>query len=240
MTNNKDTDLIPYCLSALVPKKIAFTLAEVLITIGIIGVVAAITIPNLITAYQKRQVETKLKKFYSTINQTVRLSMAENGSPEGWFSDFTAGGSGYTYERQVEFLNTYILPYMKNHGYEKCMSDSKVPKPGVCVYLFDGGLMWFYVDRNGGDITYLIDNNWDNRSVNKRKKRFYFQFYKLKSSYDLNTLNSTSFVEPYIMNWDGTREQLLDGNTRSCKTDGVYCTKLIQLNNWKIPKDYPW
>lgn len=33
-------------------KSIAFTLAEVLITLGIIGVVAAMTIPNLITSYK--------------------------------------------------------------------------------------------------------------------------------------------------------------------------------------------
>lgn len=43
-------------------KKIAFTLAEVLITLGVIGVVAAMTIPTLITSYQKHVVETKLTK----------------------------------------------------------------------------------------------------------------------------------------------------------------------------------
>ena len=41
-------------------KKCAFTLAEVLITLGIIGVVAAITIPSLVTNYQKHVVETGL------------------------------------------------------------------------------------------------------------------------------------------------------------------------------------
>ena len=42
--------------------KKGFTLAEVLITLGIIGVVAAATIPSLITAYQKRATESQLKK----------------------------------------------------------------------------------------------------------------------------------------------------------------------------------
>ena len=45
-------------------KKAAFTLAEVLITLGIIGVVAAMTIPNLITAHQKRVTVTKLQKLF--------------------------------------------------------------------------------------------------------------------------------------------------------------------------------
>ena len=43
--------------------KKAFTLAEVLITLGIIGVVAAITIPGLITKYQKLVTVVKLKKY---------------------------------------------------------------------------------------------------------------------------------------------------------------------------------
>lgn len=47
----------------LIPKFMsAFTLAEVLITLGVIGVISAMTIPNLITKYQKITVEVKLKK----------------------------------------------------------------------------------------------------------------------------------------------------------------------------------
>lgn len=42
--------------------KNAFTLAEVLITLGIIGVVAALTIPTLVNNYRKKQFETGLKK----------------------------------------------------------------------------------------------------------------------------------------------------------------------------------
>ena len=44
--------------------KKGFTLAEVLITLGIIGIVAAMTIPNLIAKNQKRLVETRLKSTY--------------------------------------------------------------------------------------------------------------------------------------------------------------------------------
>lgn len=60
-------------------KKRAFTLSEVLITLGIIGLIAALTIPNLMGAYRKRVVETRLKKFYSAINQAIMLSENENG-----------------------------------------------------------------------------------------------------------------------------------------------------------------
>ena len=47
--------------------KKAFTLAEVLITLGIIGIVAAMTLPTLIGKYQKKQTVTQLKKAYRDI-----------------------------------------------------------------------------------------------------------------------------------------------------------------------------
>ena len=49
-------------------KEPAFTLAEVLITLGIIGVVAALTIPSLITNYKARKLHTQFLKSYSTTN----------------------------------------------------------------------------------------------------------------------------------------------------------------------------
>ena len=48
--------------------KFGFTLAEVLITLGIIGVVAALTLPSLVTNYQKQVTVNKLKK---DINEIV-------------------------------------------------------------------------------------------------------------------------------------------------------------------------
>lgn len=46
---------------------LAFTLAEVLITLGIIGVVAAMTLPTLINNYRKQETIAKLKKVYSVL-----------------------------------------------------------------------------------------------------------------------------------------------------------------------------
>ena len=53
-------------------KKSAFTLAEVLITLGIIGVVAAMTITTLLAKYQEKQTVTKLKQTYSILSQAIR------------------------------------------------------------------------------------------------------------------------------------------------------------------------
>ena len=55
--------------------KSAFTMAEVLITIGIIGIVAAMTIPGLIKNYQERQFKTAYKKVYSEISQAFQEAL---------------------------------------------------------------------------------------------------------------------------------------------------------------------
>lgn len=59
-------------------KNNAFTLAEVLITLGIIGVVAAITIPSLLTNIRNKDLQAKLKKTYSEWNQVSMQFMDDN------------------------------------------------------------------------------------------------------------------------------------------------------------------
>ena len=57
-------------------KRFGFTLAEVLITLGIIGVVAAMTIPTLISNTNGAQFKTAYKKALSTLNQGVLMNVA--------------------------------------------------------------------------------------------------------------------------------------------------------------------
>lgn len=57
----------------------AFTLAEVLITLGIIGVVAAITIPVLMQNIQDKQFKEAAKTAYSKASQAVQLMKDDNG-----------------------------------------------------------------------------------------------------------------------------------------------------------------
>lgn len=63
-------------------KKNAFTLAEVLITLGIIGIVAAMTLPMVITKYQKKTTVEKLKKTYVQLNLMLNSVKAEYGDLE--------------------------------------------------------------------------------------------------------------------------------------------------------------
>ena len=64
--------------------KFAFTLAEVLITLGIIGVVAAMTLPTLIQNHQKKVTVVRLKKFYSVMSNAIRMEEAALGDYKGW------------------------------------------------------------------------------------------------------------------------------------------------------------
>lgn len=65
--------------------RIAFTLAEVLITLGIIGIVAALTIPNLIKEYQEYSWKQAWKKDFSVLTQVYQSIKYDNG---GDLSDY--------------------------------------------------------------------------------------------------------------------------------------------------------
>ena len=65
-------------------RKTAFTLAEVLITLAIIGIIAAMVIPSLLNNINNMQYVTALKKIYSSLSQaTQRIVNEEGGTMEG-------------------------------------------------------------------------------------------------------------------------------------------------------------
>ena len=72
-------------------KRFGFTLAEVLITLGIIGVVAAMTIPTLISNTNGAQFKTAYKKALSTLNQAVLMNLAMDDTD---FSTLNADADG--------------------------------------------------------------------------------------------------------------------------------------------------
>lgn len=78
----------------------AFTLAEVLITLGIIGVVVAMGIPSLITTFKEKAAIEQFKKSYSTISQAYNSAMSNNG---GVFS--TSARAKDVYEGMKPYLN---------------------------------------------------------------------------------------------------------------------------------------
>lgn len=66
-------------------KALAFTLAEVLVVLGIIGVVSALTLPNLGQNTGNKETVAKLQKVQSELNDALGRAQAEYGPVKTWF-----------------------------------------------------------------------------------------------------------------------------------------------------------
>ena len=87
-------------------KYIAFTLAETLIVMGIIGVVAALTIPNLNSSTADKEKVAKVMKIYSNLNDAYGRAEAVYGPINEWFpndTDYAAQSTRFA-ERMSDFL----------------------------------------------------------------------------------------------------------------------------------------
>ncbi len=97
-------------------KFIAFTLAEVLITIGIIGVVAALTTPVLVANYQKKAMSTKFKKVTNEFSSNVDMFITEEGATSlkgtSIFTGTLPNGSSVT-DGLANFIETKFKVIMK-------------------------------------------------------------------------------------------------------------------------------
>lgn len=82
-------------------KKVGFTLSEVLITMGVVGVVAALTIPTLMNSYQKDTYITALHKAYNETDQALRQYMSNKG-----VEDLIEGGLNSE-------IDTWVTKYFK-------------------------------------------------------------------------------------------------------------------------------
>jgi len=134
-------------------KKSGFTLAEVLITLGIIGVVAALTIPILIANYQKTQYVTQLKKAYSQFNQALSLFATDQGCiGDLACTNFFENGST-TQDFGDEFVKYFkILKNCELNDSQGCMNDSShntFDGSGPISYLDQENLMYKFVIADG-------------------------------------------------------------------------------------------
>lgn len=234
-------------------RKIAFTLAEVLITLGIIGVVAALTIPTLMANHRRQVAETRLEKFYTTINQAVKMAEVDYGDMTQWepyvkqYEKDENGNDDKTKELpNTEYWQKYFLAYMKTLKVESYGHNSSC----LLAYLPDGSAVVFangsiHFWPNAKDFNFLVDENTGKIKNNMEMsgvKHFTFLFTPTVNN-ETNKYHYKKGVEPYKWNWDGTKEMLLNDNGIGCKkqvsNERAYCTALIQMNGWKIPKDYP-
>ncbi len=117
--------------------KKGFTLAEVLITIGIIGVVAALTMGMLIPELEKITTAAKLKKFYNVISQATDKAMLEHGDWRYW--DYTLNANHFFkkyYKDQLEVMR--IACKYSNTDFFECRKVDDEILNSVYIFLKDG------------------------------------------------------------------------------------------------------
>ena len=237
-------------------KKSAFTLAEVLITLGIIGIVAALTIPSMVENHQKKVLANKLEKAYSELSNVIRYAEAEHGDTKSW--------NYYDDGELNHWVETYILPYVKYSFAGDCAAsgcndkgisgisqlgkkyNGWTPSSGYLVKLSGGNSIAYLFHRYSGASyptetrVYVYINNPKKTSAMVGKDAF--RFY-LKS-----TDKNPSF-KPF--GYDQTRDTLLNtqGWGGHCRVDaggsgywtpGDACAAVIMQDGWEIKDDYPW
>lgn len=228
----------------------AFTLAETLITLGIVGIVAAITLPSVINNYQKRVVATRLQHAYSEISQAIEQAEVKNGEITTW-------------EFDNQFFDRYIIPNIKN------IKKHELPRNGALgitykelsgraensLALMSGsrGSTKIYTLANGTQIffsnspstnnrEFILDINGFNKPNQFGKDVFYLNIDK---QHKLNPLGRYSNTECRFQNEPNNDRNILKNSTcynYACnkKSRGTWCAALIMADGWKIAPDYPW
>ena len=227
-------------------RKTAFTLAEVLITLGIIGVVAALTLPTLIQNHANKVVETRLMKFYSTINQAIQLAEVDYGDSAYWYAkydDLDTDIKGRPVKGKTDrekWVNKYLAPYMK-------ITETKYADDGYPVFYLADGASFRYTHPTSLSDWELYTKDYfkcvKGGSWTKNMGICNFRFIYSP----ISTKVSRRSFKPYNYYWDGKVETFKNGITeagtyyRACNTrNQEYCALYIQYNGWKIPDDYPF
>ncbi|MDR1327196.1 MAG: type II secretion system GspH family protein [Heliobacteriaceae bacterium] len=232
-------------------KNRAFTLAEVLITLGIIGVVAALVMPALMANYKKQMTVTRLKETYSMLTQAVKMSEVNNGEIKDW--NFSACKTG------EKCFEQYLMPYLKVVKKEsmstlrnraKFLQISGADESGLMLmrpangiaYTLANGAVLFTSNAavsSGFSIATDIDGI---KPVNQFGKDMFY--YVLNVKYGLVPLGymDSSTEESY---GDYDRTKIIKGVNSykyACnkQSRGMWCTALIMIDGWQIKDDYPW
>lgn len=232
-------------------KKSAFTLSEILITLGVIGVVSAMTLPTLVKNYQKKVTVERLKVVYSTISQAVKMSEIDNGPISDWnIPDYDSYDS-------KDFCEKYLKPYIKN--IKEC-NGTRTQCLGEKAYYLNGkefvnnNLRYYLVFNNQITITpsllgtrKIVNLNVDING-NQKPNTYGIDIFSIIIAKE--AINNKDGIIPasgvYMDGYGLTINKLKTSSTSSCSKDksvgyaGSYCGAWIQKNGWKIPDDYPW
>ena len=201
--------------------RFGFTLAEVLITLGIIGIVAAMTMPSLIEKHQKRVTAERLKKMYTTLRTAIDLAELDNGPRENW-----------TFATDQEATNFYISEILSKMNCVKIINSS--------CYLNDGSYFGQYNIRSYGLLELYFypfsGQRYTSGKANGRGRRYrlYYSTYLNQNFESIQFFgNVNKYTRDYLLNSGPSGFACKGGDPRSC----FY---IIMRDNWEIKDDYPW
>ncbi len=207
-----------------------------LITLGIIGIVASLIMPALIDNHNKQVVVARIQKFYSTMNQAIARAEVDYGGRDMWFEDNS------DYESQKSWCEKYLIPYMNVIDSGKLLNTyfyMTFADGSSVVLAAANGRDWFFFP---GNIQKCLNNSSALYStIGKCSFAFYYNPTKRA---DGNGYYAWEFSTYGTSSWDGNVDTLKNDSKYGCNTTksdfAGYCTKWIQVNSWKIPKDYPF
>ena len=221
-------------------RRVAFTLAEVLITLGIIGVVASLTLPSVITNYQKKRTVNKLKSTYSILCNAIQMAKVDYGDdinqwelPDG--IDKKAS-SDY-------FSEKYLIPYLKI---------AKDCNPYVANECLPTNMQYnrTFILTNGAIISvnasrelalrlqiYMYINGYK-KKMNQARDVFLIELGGGSGSLGLDKNNLLPYG--YSVRAPRTNYTAFDGTSCSKTGSKSRCFALIMYDGWKISDDYPW
>ncbi len=226
----------------------AFTLAEVLITLGIIGVVAAMTMPTIISNHNKAVVVTKLKSAQSIITQMLTMAIVDHGDPNTWDFNNALGAEISETESLIKSLTEkYFLPYLndaKHSGYMSLKEAGYEPyktadgrynysnlgdesKKQYVIELANGITIFVYM--NSSTISGKLTSVLLYIDVNGKKKPNVFG----RDTFVAN-IDSTTGQFKWLYS-SLTHEQII----KECSGNGLSCGALIQHDGWQITDKYP-
>ncbi len=209
-----------------------FTLAEVLITLGIIGVVAALTMPALIQNYKKYVHSVKLKKFYSTMQQSIQLYNVYNDTlTENWSWWFPVQNVDYI----ENFWNTYLASNFKN------ILKTEKQNNTFYIYFSDGYVLRIQrFTYDSLDIVLFLNKDYSKSYLGK--DAFYFSIWKTSGfipyqfTGDIDDMNNNLTPDEVKYTKDmHDRNNLIN----LCKKERQFCTQLLMHDGWEFKKDYP-
>lgn len=235
----------------------AFTLAEILITIGIIGIVAALTLPTLIGNYRKSVVENKLKSTYSQLANMLQIVNTENDLSFIPEVDAKSETNGYSYDFSEAVFEKYFVQNLKiakkltsDTRFDVCNSEGKgcYKNPSYACYILVNGVgVCAAINSIKGNISFQVIINPQRDVLYSGRDVFGFVVPRdiTNNDYSMNiktisqaSLYTSSNRENFIKSC--TSEHPFPSYVGNGTTDREYfCTFLIARNNWKVPTDYP-